>query len=1337
MIGIATTKSAGSTTNNAWGRPILMNVATNGTTYGMTHWIGSWVNGGGGSQLWTYGTTNWSGPASLSAYAIVATNQSTISYSVSKTSLGVTTGDTLYFDAYSSGGGGGDSAVDALANPSTSITSWGQTYTSSTTNNTIRAYTLSYNVSDSDGDGLPDAWETEKFGNLSESGTGDTDSDGSTNAQEFAIGTNPANDDSDGDTLKDGVETGTGIFVSSSNTGTNPLDTDSDNDGALDGAEVTAGTNPNKYNYSQITAVGSFQGWSPAPASDGSNVLSPVAGDEFGWQLNYRMSTAATYVGKFTTGSWSQNWGTSSIPGLAQSGGLGNDIPFNVTATGVWRFYFNTDTLAYSFARAAAPATYADWAAQYGLAADSGSEDTDSDTLTNTQEFAANTDPSNTDTDGDGISDSDETSGAYANLKLGSPLLTNPLTGDTDADGLPDKWELDNYLDPTDNGIGLAYTNYIPSAYGLTVTSNPNGAGSNPDGDALTNLQEFSGGKNPLVAEGDVASTYAKVVVAGSFVQTKPDGSWDEVGNALNTMQLVSNFTWKLIAYVPSPLPSFAQFKFTTGSWSPNFGDNVPAGGSADGVGDLNGSNINALPVFTTAGYYTITFNDFSKAYTITPLAVADVDSDGLPDEWEAFYGGYLNPKITDLTPETAYVSGSATTAAQAFAAGTNPVVDTVAPSVALAVGTDRLVWLALNSGSGQYTGTAADVVATDNIGTPSVAVLHRLISGSNPGVFDAVDTSTAGLWHLEYTATDGSGNATSLTRVVVVGDQPPTYYSLHYPAAGTITTVGTFGVYAQVYINHATPGAGQAPNIQCWIGVNNADTDPSTWSNSAWTPATNNAGQTGNNDEYSATLSGATLGAGTYYYAARWQIGSGAYFYGGIDSGGNGNAWNATTHPSGVLTVNAAVTREVTFAVDMGVQIFKGTFNPATNGVEVRATFNNFAGGVSPLSREGTTTVYSGTFAVEGAESSTNNYKFFSTGTSAVGYEGGSDRQAVLTANAVPLNTGTNFFSGVSESRKLTLRVDMTTQIAKGNFNPASNSVSVIGSFNSFNTTANVMVPAPGAGANVYAATVFLDGPQTGNIEYKFFNNAVGAPNGGYEIARENANRTFAASGLGENLTETTVTAIPLFSNDDWVGPTLSLNGSATVNLNVGDSFTDDGATATDLQDGTCTVNTAGSVNTAAAGTYTLTYTSSDVAGNASVPASVTRTVVVAAASGSTFTGWAGAATLDATNVGKYAIGGASSPTATDGVKPTSTVSGGNLVLTAIVRVDDPKLSVFGEVVTSLANYGTPAATTMIDGADAADQTGVPAGHKRQTFTVPQGADSRKFLRLKATLTP
>ena len=77
-------------------------------------------------------------------------------------------------------------------------------------------------------------------------------------------------------------------------------------------------------------------------------------------------------------------------------------------------------------------------------------------------------------------------------------------------------------------------------------------------------------------------------------------------------------------------------------------------------------------------------------------------------------------------------------------------------------------------------------------------------------------------------------------------------------------------------------------------------------------------------------------------------------------------------------------------------------------------------------------------------------------------------------------------------------------------------------------------------------------------------------------------------------------------------------------------------------------------------------------------------------------------------------------------------------MVLTAIVRTDDAKLTVVGEAVTSLADYGTPASITSVTGsATGIDQTGVPTGFQKQAFTVPQGADSRKFLRLKATLAP
>ena len=138
MIGIANQKTAGSTTSNGWGRPIRLNA---GGGNGMTHWIGSWLNDGGGSQLFTYNGASWDGPASLAGFSFAAGTQSSITYTVSKASLGVATGDTIQFDAYSSGGGGGDSSVDALSNPQVAITSWGQTYTSQSP--VISTYTLS------------------------------------------------------------------------------------------------------------------------------------------------------------------------------------------------------------------------------------------------------------------------------------------------------------------------------------------------------------------------------------------------------------------------------------------------------------------------------------------------------------------------------------------------------------------------------------------------------------------------------------------------------------------------------------------------------------------------------------------------------------------------------------------------------------------------------------------------------------------------------------------------------------------------------------------------------------------------------------------------------------------------------------------------------------------------------------------------------------------------------------------------------------------------------------------------------------------------------------------
>ncbi|MFM7242796.1 MAG: PEP-CTERM sorting domain-containing protein [Planctomycetaceae bacterium] len=133
MIGIGSYNAPlGTTTGNGWNRPINLQYTPNGflTPAGMDYWIGSWVDGGGGSQLWTWDGSAWTGPASLSSYSVTPGATSDINYTVALSALGLAPGDQFTFDAYSSGGGSGDTAIDALANPNVAVTSWGQTYTS-------------------------------------------------------------------------------------------------------------------------------------------------------------------------------------------------------------------------------------------------------------------------------------------------------------------------------------------------------------------------------------------------------------------------------------------------------------------------------------------------------------------------------------------------------------------------------------------------------------------------------------------------------------------------------------------------------------------------------------------------------------------------------------------------------------------------------------------------------------------------------------------------------------------------------------------------------------------------------------------------------------------------------------------------------------------------------------------------------------------------------------------------------------------------------------------------------------------------------------------------------
>jgi len=92
-------------------------------------------------------------------------------------------------------------------------------------------------------------------------------------------------------------------------------------------------------------------------------------------------------------------------------------------------------------------------------------------------------------------------------------------------------------------------------------------------------------------------------------------------------------------------------------------------------------------------------------------------------------------------------------------------------------------------------------------------------------------------------------------------------------------------------------------------------------------------------------------------------------------------------------------------------------------------------------------------------------------------------------------------------------------------------------------------------------------------------------------------------------NGAEFTANTDPTRANDAFA-PVITMSGNALVGVALNDSYADAGATATDNVDPSVTVISSGTVDTSVAGTYTITYTANDAAGNVATP--VTRTVIV-----------------------------------------------------------------------------------------------------------------------------
>lgn len=98
-------------------------------------------------------------------------------------------------------------------------------------------------------------------------------------------------------------------------------------------------------------------------------------------------------------------------------------------------------------------------------------------------------------------------------------LLINQSSTDSDNDGLPDWWELQ---------------------YFGSLAPQP---GDDPDGDGLTNLEEYLNGTDP--------THFSIVVTVAETIQAQPQLKWNSVAGRTYTVLRATNLTQKLAGFVP------------------------------------------------------------------------------------------------------------------------------------------------------------------------------------------------------------------------------------------------------------------------------------------------------------------------------------------------------------------------------------------------------------------------------------------------------------------------------------------------------------------------------------------------------------------------------------------------------------------------------------------------------------------------------------------------------------------------------------------------------------------------------------------------------------------
>jgi len=474
--------------------------------------------------------------------------------------------------------------------------------------------------SNTDADGLLDAWEIQYFGNLDQNAEGDFDQDGFTNLQEYSDGTDPTDNhsgaaeaaDVDGDGMLDRWEML--YFGTLDRDGSGDFDNDGSNDNVdvfpIDSAEWldtdgdTIGNNADTDDDNDLIpdVYELANGLNPLLSSDAATDLD---GDGLTNLEEFNANTAANNVDTDGDGS-NDNVDVFPLNAAEWLDSDGDTIGNNADPDD------DNDLIpdVYELANGLNPLLNTD-----------ANTDLDGDGLTNLEEFNANTAANNVDTDGDGSNDNVDVFPLNAAewLDTDGDTIGNNADPDDDNDLIPDVYELANGLNP------------LLSSDAVTDL----------DGDGLTNLEEFNANTAANNVDTDSDGSNDKVDVFPLNAAEWLDSDGDTIGNNADTdddNDLIPD-VYEL-ANGLNPLLSSDAITDLDGDGLTNleeFNANTAAN-NVDTDGDGSNDNVDVFPL--NAAEWLDSDGD-----TIGNNADTDDDNDLIPDAYELANG--LNPLLS------------------------------------------------------------------------------------------------------------------------------------------------------------------------------------------------------------------------------------------------------------------------------------------------------------------------------------------------------------------------------------------------------------------------------------------------------------------------------------------------------------------------------------------------------------------------------------------------------------------------------------------------------------------------------------------------------------------